>query len=166
MTLYAHEGVDWGNVRMLEHLVAIAAVENNEVIAWAITNERTIYGVCDRNAEIGETFNLAIECAVYFDKEAVAFIAGDSFQKHASNDTVTTLAAGQHMGFVLKPAAADDDAVKVALGSDSPNRKGDIGDVVSATNIIDATDAGSVITQCNALLAVMRTLEIIGPDAS
>jgi len=166
MTLYAHEGVDWGNVRMLEHLVAIAAVENNEVIAWEITNERTIYGVCDRNAAIGETFNLAIECAVYFDKEAVAFAAGDSFQKHASNDTVTTLAAGQYMGMVLKPAAADDEAVKVALGTESPVRNGAIGDVVSATDIIDATDAGTALTQLNALLAVMRTLEIIGPDAT
>lgn len=166
MTLYAHEGVDWGNVRMLEHLVAIAAVENNEIIEWEITNERTIWGVCDRNAAIGEKFNLAIECAVYLDKEAVAFVAGDSFQKHSSNDTITTLAAGSYMGFVLKPAASGDDAAKVALGSESPNRKGAIGDVVSATNIIDSTDAASVITQCNALLAVMRTLEIIGPDAA
>ena len=48
--IYAHEGVDWGNVIMLEHLVAIAAVENNEVILWTLTNGRTVYGVCDRNA--------------------------------------------------------------------------------------------------------------------
>ena len=164
--IYAHEGVDWGHVRMLEHLVALAAVENNEIIEWTLTNGRKVWGVCDRNAEIGETFNLAIECAVYIDKEAVVFIAGDSFQQHASNATITTLAAGSYMGFVLKPAAVDDEAAKVTLGSDSPVRKGDIGDVVSAADIIDATDAGSVITQLNALLAVMRTHEIIGPNAT
>lgn len=166
MTLYAHEGVDWGNVRMLEHLVALAAVENNEVIQWELTNGRKVWGVCDRNAAIGDEFNLAIECAVYFDKEAVAFKAGDSFQKHASNDTITTLAAGTYMGFVLKPAASGDDAAKVALGSESPARKGAIGDVVSSTDIIDATDATTVIAQLNALLAVQRTLEIIGSASS
>jgi len=164
--IYAHDGIDWGNVRMLEHLVATAAVENNEVISWSTTNDRTIYGVCDRNAAIGEEFNLAIECAVYIDKEAVALKAGDSFQRHATNATVTTLAAGAYMGYVLKPAASDDAAAKVAFGAESPARKGAVGDVVSATNIIDATDAGSALTQINALLAVMRTLEIIGPDAT
>ena len=166
MTLYAHEGVDWGNVRMLENLVATAAVENNQVLEWERTDGRKIWGVCDRNAAIGEEFNLAIECAVYFDKEAVAFKVGDSFQKHASNDTVTTLAAGAYMGYVIKPAASDDAAVKVTLGGESPARKGAIGDVVSATDIIDATDAASAVTQINALLVVMRTLEIIGPDAT